>query len=108
MNQSDHDVLIGISVKLDRAMGDIKDLNVNLVKLSADKVDTAHFMNWSNGFKEEVGKSLGSISDSIKEAIKIVNEKHNDHETRLRRVERWGFTGMGALAIIQFVIGFLK
>ncbi len=31
-----------------------------------------------------------------------------DHETRIRRLETWGFTAIGALAIIEFVLTYFK
>lgn len=31
-----------------------------------------------------------------------------DHEARLRRVERWGITAIGALAAVEFFFNYLK
>lgn len=31
-----------------------------------------------------------------------------DHEMRLRRLETWGFSAIGALAVIEFLINYLK
>lgn len=34
--------------------------------------------------------------------------KHKDHEARLRRLERYGAIAIGALAVIQFVLNYVK
>lgn len=42
--------------------------------------------------------------DDLKEMIKI----DDDHEKRIRRMETWGFTAIGALAVIQFALNYFK
>lgn len=77
--QNDHDLLIQIGTKLDRAILDIKELKDNttarVTVLEDEKVNRVDY-----------------------------DARINDHEKRLRRLERWGAIGIGALGIIQFLL----
>lgn len=89
-NVSDHDLLIVLHTTM-RHMGadvkEIKDDNTRrLAVLEATKYD-----------KEEAVKA-SAAADKI----------HEDHETRIRRTERWGFISIGALAVIQVLISIFK
>lgn len=42
--------------------------------------------------------------DDLEEMVKV----DDDHEKRIRRMETWGFTAIGALAVIQFALNYFK
>jgi len=42
--------------------------------------------------------------DDLKDMVKI----DDDHEKRIRRLETWGFTAIGALAVIQFALNYFR
>jgi len=85
MNENDHDLLIQIGTKLDRAILDIKELKDNttsrVTALESEK------LNWRD----------------FVERRKNADMLHGDHEKRLRRLERWGFLALGALGIIEII-----
>lgn len=81
----DHDLLIAIATKLDRAIQDIKELKDNAAAridaLEAEKLNQKEF-----------------------ESVRLSSDKlHGDHEKRIRRLERWGFIAIGALGLVQIV-----
>lgn len=83
---TDHDLLIVLHTKMSRVMFDIsnigKDVSGQIKELQLMKHD------------KEAAMAMKTESDKI----------HSDHEKRLRRVERWGFTAIGALALIELIM----
>jgi len=59
---------------------------------------------------ENMEASLKSIDNNfvkkadLGEMVKI----DDDHEKRIRRLETWGFTAVGGLAVIQFALNYFK
>ena len=76
--QSDHDLLITLHTKLDRAISDIRDLNDN----SSRRITTLE---------------LGKVD---KTDFKTVDD---DKEKRIRRLERYGAIAVGALYILELI-----
>lgn len=89
-NISDHDLLIVLHTSMQHISKDVREIKDDntrrLAILEAIKLD-----------KEDATKMFGAL-----EKVDV------DHENRLRRGERWFFMGFGALAVIQFVVAFLK
>lgn len=56
---------------------------------------------------ENIEGTLASIDDNYAKKADVQTIER-DHETRLRRLETWGFTGIGALAVIQFALNYFK
>jgi len=66
----------------------------------------------------KMGVDLGYIKlsmDKMEKHIEILasSEKANpiqvfDHETRIRRLERWGITAIGALSALQFILSYFR
>ena len=55
----------------------------------------------------QLGEQIKQVRIDIKDLGDGTATKVADHETRLRRLEMWGFMAIGALALIQLVIGYL-
>jgi hypothetical protein len=90
MNENDHDLLIQIATKLDRAILDIKELKDN----AAARI---------NALEQE------KLNKKELEIVHLAADKlHFDHQKRLRRLERWGFIAIGALGLIQIVANFYR
>ncbi len=86
MNENDHDLLIQIATKLDRAIQDIKELKDNTTaRVSALEDEKANKIDLSS--HEKLGSAV-----------------HSDHEKRIRRLERWSLLALGALGILEFLI----
>ena len=81
-NENDHDLLIRIDEKLRLFMTEVNSMKKDI----ENKPDKAEF--------DRQIKSRCVIED--------------DHEKRIRRLERFGFTAIGALAIIQIIISVAK
>src|SRR5882672_2111193 len=79
----DHDLLIRIDEKVERAISDIQELKNNF----ATRVSVLE--------NEKVGVP------QFQELELIVKD---DHEKRLRKLERWAWIAIGALAIVEFAI----
>jgi phage-related minor tail protein len=84
-NQNDHDLLIQIATKLDRAISDIKELKDN----AAARIDALE----QEKLNQKEFEGVRAAADKL----------HNDHEKRLRRIEKWGFLAIGALGFLQIV-----
>jgi hypothetical protein len=116
MNNNDHDLLIELSTKMDRTIGDIKDLAKsvldNTVKLQECKLDKEVYSQWLTGFykdynrdSEEIKNSIVQSIDGLKDYTKSILE---DHEQRIRRIEKWMWVAIGGLALLQIIIGIIK
>lgn len=46
--------------------------------------------------------------DELNEVCNIYTTTDKDHELRIRRIETWGFIGIGALTVIQFALNYFK
>lgn len=114
--RSDHDILIELATKLDRAITDIANLNTHVVNststLQAEKVDKDTFYKWEQDFRRDYEKEIENVKEKLVTDLtaisKTVTESFKDHEDRLRRVERVAFIGIGGLAMLQIIIGILK
>jgi hypothetical protein len=87
MNENDHDLLIQIATKLDRAILDIKELKDNTTArvsaLEEEKLNQRDF----DTYKQEA------------------DARDSDKEKRLRRLERWGFMVVGVIGAVEIAIG---
>lgn len=61
-----------------------------------------------------IKKAIEGISAQLKEMdsnfakrveVELIT---NDHEKRIRRLETWGFMALGALAIFQIIVNYIK
>jgi len=59
---------------------------------------------------ENMEASLKSIDNNFvkKSDLSDMVKIDDDHEKRIRRMETWGFTAIGALAVIQFALNYFK
>jgi hypothetical protein len=121
--RSDHDILIELSTKLERVISDIKDLGKGITESTAQlresKLEKDVFNRWEIDFRREFEKELNLIKDNlIKDIMKIGDEmkkafgeqekRIDDHERRIRRLERWVFMGIGGLALLQIIVAAAK
>lgn len=86
MPQNDHDLLIRVETKVEMLYKEVRELGQTMKTIEQSKLD------------KEQATHLKHDADTI----------HRDHETRLRRVERWGFGAIGAIGVIEFIIVVMK
>ena len=55
----------------------------------------------------EVRAELKGLRQDVKDIKENIKGQIDDHEARLRSIERWVWTAIGALAVIQFIIGYI-
>jgi hypothetical protein len=83
-NSTDHDLLIELRTEMKGMRADIKSFNDDtkerLASLQEKKLD-----------KDEFGKFI--LEDS---------KQNDDHERRIRFLERWGWAAWGAVCVIEF------
>ena len=86
IEQNDHDLLIRIDTRLQDLIRDNSEYKRQLGKLEVEKCD-----------KEEVNQKIAAYKKE--NDIKLV-----DHESRMRKMERWMFMAAGALAILEIIL----
>lgn len=55
----------------------------------------------------QLGEQIKQVRHDIKELSDGTATKVSDHESRIRRVEMWGFMAIGALGFFEIVIAYL-
>lgn len=116
-NISDHDLLIVLHTTMRhmaRDVSTIKDDNTQrLAVLEAtkyDKEDAAKAIHDAEKVHEGLAASIAGKAS--KEDLKSLEDRftktNDDHETRMRRIERNMYIGLGILGVIQFIIGVIK
>lgn len=55
----------------------------------------------------ELKTQMITLRDDIKELKELLADKNDDHEKRIRFLERWVWTAMGGLIILQLSLKFL-
>ena len=114
--RTDHDILIELCIKLDRTLSDVKELGMSIIAITAElrssKLDKEVFNKWDGEFRRDYQKDISAIKDPlIKDISEIkisLSKMTNDHEARLRRLERWTWTAIGALGLLQIILASAK
>lgn len=83
----DHDTIIEIKTKLDRLIMDVADIKTNTTQ-------RVELLETSVGAVAAQSEANGKLSV--------------DHETRLRRLEVWGFGAIGAIAVLELIIKYFN
>lgn len=69
-------------------------------------------MSSKNSADHDLIIKLDTKMDALKEDIRMLNDgtatKIGDHETRMRRLELWGFMSIGFLYAVQFYLTFIR
>lgn len=116
-NVSDHDLLIVVHTTMRhmaRDIASIKDDNTQrLAVLEATKYDKEEAIAaLAQGQKEhdEICASIATrqSKEDAAEVKKAFEKVNDDHEARMRRIERNMYIGMGILAFLQFILNFAK
>lgn len=56
----------------------------------------------------EIKTELKFMREQLDKKFMELGVASSDHETRIRRLETWGFTAIGALGVIQFLVNYVK
>ena len=84
--QNDHDLLIRIDTRLQDLIRDNSEYKRQLGKLEVEKCS-----------KDEVNEKIAAHK-------KDCDTRLTDHESRMRKMERWMFMAAGALAILEVIL----
>ena len=99
-SRSDHDLLIEIATEMRRAVSDIKDLGKSFIEMGKQ----------IEGLNASVdGKIAAAVAPKLdrKEFMPALGDsqkQRDDHEKRLRFIERWVWGAVGILGFIQLLI----
>lgn len=98
---ADTSVLANEIKHLNVGLGEVKDEVKGLRQDFSDYLDkeAERWQKWS-----EVHSAVTQMQARQNEII----AKQNDHELRIRRLEYWGISAIGALTVITFVLNYLK
>lgn len=100
-SQSDHDLLLIVNTQLSSLITDVKHIRDNTVSkielMEKTKIDEAKVL----AMKVEHDK----VHAKLEADTALV---HADIEKRMRRNERLLYTGMGGLAVLQFIVLYFK
>lgn len=102
--QQDHDLLIRLDTKMDRAGTDIGQLHTHLTTVHRSLETLAA------NFDQKIASSVGLKMDR-EDVLQMKNDAdklHTDHETRIRRLERYAWSAIGVLAVAQIALAFIK
>lgn len=99
--QNDHDLLIRVDTKLDRAADDLKSLGHRVEEVRHD------LSTLSDNMETKIAAAVSGKADTITlmELKKAGDEIHTDHETRIRFLERYIFGIIAVVAFIQIAVG---
>lgn len=96
----DHDLLIQIGTKLDRALLDIKELKDNLAsrvgELETEKMDKAE--------AERLFSDVQTVHEDHEKRIRTIEVKHTEYNTKLRT---WGTVIGVAATVAGFLLNFV-
>lgn len=102
--QADHDLLIRVDTKMDRTIVDVKELHTHISTLHRSV----------EGLMSSVDAKIAAATankidkDEAERILADAKEIHDDHEKRIRRLEMYTWTAIGALALAELGIAFLK
>lgn len=88
VQQNDHDLLIELRTKMNTVGTDINEIKKTL----SDSLASIH-------------ESKFDKTDAFRMEAEIA-KNHEDHENRIRTIERWVWTAIGGLAVLQIVLKF--
>lgn len=103
MNDQDHDLLIRLDTKMDRATQDIGALHKQLGDVAA----SVHGLIAAVDSKIAAAVAQKVDKHEFHEAKVEGDKVHSDHEQRIRRIERYVWLAIGALALLQMIIPFV-
>ncbi len=96
-NSNDHDLLISIVVKLDRAIADIKELK-------DDTTDRVTDLEQEKVGKDEFDIYKAQCEKDSTEFKKNLQDTLDDHEGRIRYNTKWIQYGLGACIVLNFLL----
>lgn len=67
-----------------------------------------HFSREDRDLLVELRTEMTGIRADIKDLKDGTSTTLSDHETRIRRLELWGFTAIGILAALEFYFQYIK
>lgn len=101
MPQNDHDLLIRVDTKLDRAADDLKSLSHRVEEVRHD------VSILSDNMEIKIAAAVSGKADTMRlEQIRKEQEKVNDdEERRLRFLERYVWSAIAVVAALQILFG---
>lgn len=98
---NDHDLLIRLDTKMDRASQDLKEVSASVETVRHD------VSILSDSMETKIQAAISGKADTMRvNELKLESDKlHDDHESRLRRLEKYVWSALGALAIVQALMG---
>ena len=101
MPQNDHDLLIRVDTKLDRAADDLKSVAHRVEEVRHD------VSVLSDSMETKIAAAVSGKADTTHMlAIKIEQDKQlDDHERRMRFMERYVWSAIAVITFAQFVFG---
>lgn len=98
---NDHDLLIRLDTKMDRAADDIQTVSKNVENVRHDVSVLADSMDI------KIASAISGKADIVRvEELRMAGEKlHDDHETRIRKLEVNLYYATGGLAVLQIAFG---
>lgn len=102
--RADHDLLIRLDTKMDRAGSDMQQLHehISTVHRSVETLNSTIDTKVAAAVAVKLDREDAMLMKA--EADKI----HDDHEKRIRKLEKYVWAAIGALAILQIGIAIIK
>jgi hypothetical protein len=101
MPQNDHDLLIRVDTKLDRASQDLTNLGQRVEEVRHD------VSVLSDNMEVKIAAAVSGKANTVDiiEMKKDADKVHDDHERRLRFLERYVWGAIAVVAVGEFAVG---
>lgn len=102
-HQTDHDLLITLNVRVADLILTIKDLKDTASKdigaLQAGKLDKTEFSSHITSDSKDF--------EQIEKSLKAMWEKHDNHDSEIKHINKYIWLAVGGLAVMQIIIPLL-
>lgn len=108
MDQNDHDLLIRVDTKLGTLIEEVQlmrdNTNQRLSTVEQTKVEKSDFNDFRVNIQNDLNKTELSFNKILLERSQHNDEMFKSQDTRISRIERNMYIGIGILSAIQVVI----
>lgn len=108
MDQNDHDLLIRVDTKLGTLIEEVQlmrdNTNQRLSSVEQNKVEKTEYNDFKVLIQNEINKIDLTFNKMLMERSQHNEETFKSHDSRISKIERNMYIGIGILMVLQFVV----